>query len=79
MCIYIYIYIHNKYTQHTHIYTYILCKQTFILDVINHLTALIYIYTIFCLSILFFVLIDLLISGILSTFDDNKMMCAVEG
>ncbi len=29
------IYIHNKYSTHT------LCKQTFILDAINHLTALI--------------------------------------
>ncbi len=37
MCVCVYLYIHNKYTQHTHI----LCKQKLILDVINHLTALI--------------------------------------
>ncbi len=36
MCVYLYI--HNKYTQHTHIYC---VNKTFILDPINRLTALI--------------------------------------
>ncbi len=40
MCVYLYI--HNTYTQHTHIY--IILTQTFILDAINYLTALICIY-----------------------------------
>ncbi len=34
----LYLYIQNKYTQYTYIY-YV--KKTFILDAINHLTALI--------------------------------------
>ncbi len=36
MCVYLYI--HNKYTQYTHIYH---VNKTFILDVINCLTALV--------------------------------------
>ncbi len=39
MCMYLYI--HNKYTQHTHIY-YV--NKKFISDAINCLTALLYIY-----------------------------------
>ncbi len=51
-CLYIhnkytqYTHIHNKYTQYTHIhnkytqYTHIVCKQTFILNVINCFAAL---------------------------------------
>ncbi len=43
MCVYLYI--HNKYTQYTHIYIYILCKQKLLfwmrLIAINRLTALI--------------------------------------
>ncbi len=37
-CMCLYLYIHNKYTQYTHIY-YV--NKTFILNAINHLTALI--------------------------------------
>ncbi len=33
-CIYVYLYIHNKYTQYTHIY--LMKTKTFILDAINH-------------------------------------------
>ncbi len=40
MCVYLFIYTYFIYTVHTHI----LCKQKLILDVINRLTALIYIY-----------------------------------
>ncbi len=39
---YVYLYIHNKYTQNTH--TYIMQTKTFILYAINRLTALIYMY-----------------------------------
>ncbi len=34
MCVYLYIGLHNKYTQYT-IYTYIMKTKTFILDAIN--------------------------------------------
>ncbi len=40
MCVFLYI--HNKYTQHTHIY-YVNKNFYFILDAINCLTELIYI------------------------------------
>ncbi len=40
-CTCLYLHIHNKYTQHTHIYH---VNKTFILDVNNRLTALIYVY-----------------------------------
>ncbi len=49
-CVCIYIYIINIHGTHTHtyiyiyIYIYIMLTKTFILDAINHLTALIYIY-----------------------------------
>ncbi len=39
-CMCVNLYIHNKYTQNT----YQLCKQNFILDAINHLTALVLLY-----------------------------------
>ncbi len=42
MCVYLYI--HNKYTQYTYIYHVHIHKQTFILDAINFLTALKFIY-----------------------------------
>ncbi len=42
VCVFIYIYIHNKYTQYTHIYYVILyyVTKTFILDAINRLTTI---------------------------------------
>ncbi len=42
----VYLYIHNKYTQYTHICYVNKHKKHFILDAINHLTAL-YIYTVY--------------------------------
>ncbi len=40
MCVYLYI--HDKYTQHTHTHTHIMQTKTFILDAINRLKALKY-------------------------------------
>ncbi len=39
-CVFIYIYIINMHSTHTHTYVH----TSFILDMINHLTAIIYIY-----------------------------------
>ncbi len=61
MCVYLYI--HNKYTQYTHIYS---VNKTFILDAINHLTVLIYIYVIF-IFILNVIFIDMKIIRLIFT------------
>ncbi len=52
MCLYI-----HKYTQHT----YILCKQTSILDVINRLTALVIIIAIITIVLAIIIIIVILV------------------
>ncbi len=49
-----YLYIHNKYTQYTHI----LCKQKLLLNAINHLTALVlscFLFYVLCFALFCFV------------------------
>ncbi len=69
MHMFVYLSIHNKYTQHTHMY-YV--KKLFLfwmrLIVINHLTALIYIYIINQ-----FLLLKLFMSGLNEGFNDSLM------
>ncbi len=48
ICMCVYLYIHNKYTQYTHIYH---VNKNFYFDAINRLTALVYILIIFIYDI----------------------------